>query len=193
MKKKNKLLSIAAAATMLAAALMYSSCKKEEKTVVPAPPGNEFLTTAIITATNAANASDVVTAKWVDLTPDDLNPPSQIDTLKLKAGATYNIEIGILDETTTPAGDVGADIYERRNYHIFCFNVTGLSSGFSITRTDYDTNNPPLPFGMKDDITTGSVSTGTLEVQLKHQPNLKDGTCDPGSVDFDVTYPVIVY
>lgn len=193
MQNKNKMLNAAAAAIVLSAAMMYSSCKKEEQTVVPAPPGNEFLTTVIYTATNANDASDVQTVRWVDLTPEDANPPTQIDTLKLRASATYNCTISLLDETTNPAGDIGAEIYERRNYHIFCFNTTGLNAGFTVTRTDVDTNNPPLPFGMQNNITSGTVSSGTLDIIMKHQPNVKDGTCNPGSVDFEVTYPVIVY
>jgi len=169
-----------------------SSCEKEEEILVPAPPGNEFITTSIITATNIADASDVQVVRWVDLTPGDAVGPTQIDTLKLRADATYNCTIGILDETVLPAGNIGEEISERRNYHIFCFYPSGLS-GFSMVATDVDTNVPALPFGMENKITTGGTGNGQIEVALKHQPNVKDGTCDPGSVDFNVVYPVIVY
>jgi len=188
-----KYLRVAAVVIVLLAALVYSSCRKEEKTVVPAPPGNEFLTTCIFSGVNKSDTSDHFSAHLVDLTPDDTVGPTRIDTIKLKAGASYTCTVGILDETKTPAADVGAEIYERRNYHLICFTITGLSSGFTVTRTDLDSNNPPLQIGLKDDVTAGAVGTGSLEIQLKHQPNLKNGSCDPGSVDFDVTYPVIVH
>ena len=56
--------------------------------------------------------------------------------------------------------------------------------------TDQDTNVPPLPVGLMSVITTGNTSTGTLEVILRHQPNVKNGTYPPGSTDLDVFYPV---
>jgi hypothetical protein len=29
-----------------------------------------------------------------------------------------------------------------------------------------------------------------LRIALKHQPKSKDGTCDPGETDVDVTFPL---
>ena len=172
--------------------LTISSCKKEEEILVPAPPGNEFITTASITATNSADTTDILVVRWIDLTPGDAVGPTQIDTLKLRANAIYTCKISLLDETILPAGDIGEDISERRNYHIFCFSSTGLS-GFSMVATDLDTNTPALPFGMENKIITGAAGNGSIEVALKHQPNVKDGSCTPGSVDFNVVYPVIVF
>jgi len=63
----------------------------------------------------------------------------------------------------------------------------------TVTRTDEDTNNPPLQIGLKDNFVTGAASSGILRVVLRHQPNAKNGTYDPGSSDFDVTYAVTVY
>lgn len=63
----------------------------------------------------------------------------------------------------------------------------------TVTRTDEDTNNPPLQIGLKDNFTTGAASSGILRMVLRHQPNAKNGTFDPGSSDLDVTYAVTVY
>ena len=63
----------------------------------------------------------------------------------------------------------------------------------TVTRTDEDTNKPPLQIGLQDNYVTGTAGTGTLRVVLRHQPNAKDGTYDPGSTDLDVTYAITIY
>lgn len=171
--------------------LSFFSCNKDEKKISPPPPENELITTAILRVVNTVDSSDVHIAKWVDLTPGDAIGPSQIDTLRLRSNSVYLCSISILDETTTPAGNIGEEVSERRNYHIFCFFSSGLSH-FTIIATDVDTNTPAFPFGMNSKITTGDAGNGNLQITLKHQPEGKDGTCNPGSVDFNVTYPVKV-
>ena len=63
----------------------------------------------------------------------------------------------------------------------------------TVSRTDEDSNNPPLQIGLQDNFVTGAASSGILRTVLRHQPNAKNGTYDPGSTDFDVTYAVTVY
>ncbi|HVU54799.1 MAG TPA: hypothetical protein VHD83_07080 [Puia sp.] len=172
--------------------LFFYACKKDEKTVSPPLPGNEFLTTVRLVATNTADANDVQVATITDTTiiahpADSINHP----TLTLKAGSTYNVSVLFLDETKTPAGNVTDDIYDRRNYHLLCFDISGGAT-LTVARTDLDTNNPPLPIGLQDKFTTGAASTGTLNVQLRHQPNAKNGSCDPGSSDADVDFNIVI-
>lgn len=176
---------------MAAAVIAMTSCNKQEQIVQPAPPENEFLTTVILTCVSA-DGSDTEIATWRDLTPDDTIPPDTSEAvLNLKTNTVYHLQIGLLDETQTPPGDVGAEILDRGNYHLFCFYTTGtLSDNLTITRTDQDTNDPPLPIGLQDDLSTMDVSNGYLEVVLRHQPNEKDGSCDPGSTDLDVFFRI---
>jgi hypothetical protein len=173
--------------------LGFNGCNKDEKTVSPPVPGNEFLTSVRVTATNTTDPTDVQVAIITDTTIIP-NPPESInhDTLNLKANSVYTVTIEFLDETKNPPGQVTDDIYDRRNYHLICFET---SPGLNVTvvRTDLDTNNPPLQIGLQDKITTGAVSKGTLNVQLRHQPNAKNGDCAPGSSDADVTFDVNVY
>ena len=63
----------------------------------------------------------------------------------------------------------------------------------TVNRTDVDDNTPPLQIGLQDNFVTGAASTGTLRTVLRHQPNAKNGTYDPGSTDLDVTYAVTIY
>ncbi|HEY0271622.1 MAG TPA: hypothetical protein VGC22_00500 [Chitinophaga sp.] len=175
---------------LLGAAVLLHACNKDEKAVAPPVPGNEFLTTVKVRAVNTQDPTDVQVASWTDETLI-ANPPDSINTpvLNLKANATYTAEVLFLDETKTPAGDVTEEIKERQNYHLVCFTTT---SGLNLTvkRTDLDTNVPALEVGLEDQFTTGAAGTGSLNVQLRHQPNAKNGSCDPGSTDADVTYTV---
>ncbi len=178
-------------ATLLAVLIVVlHACSKDEKAVAPPVPGNEFLTTVQLKVTNAANPADVQTASWKDLTPDD---PDGVDiskaVLNLKPNSTYKVEVLFLDETQSPAGDVTEEIKERQNYHLICFsNSAGLN--LTVQRTDKDTNTPALEVGLEDQFTTGTASNGTLNIQLRHQPNLKNGSCEPGSTDADVDFTV---
>ena len=171
--------------------LTFNACKKDEKTVSPPVPGNEFLTTVRLIATNANDPSDVQVGTITDETiipnaPDSINHPNMM----LKANSTYNVQVLFLDETKTPVGNVTDDIYDRRNYHLICFEPS--ASNITVVRTDLDTNNPPLQIGLQDKFTTGAAGTNMLNVQLRHQPNAKNGDCAPGSSDADVTYNITV-
>ena len=71
-------------------------------------------------------------------------------------------------------------------------SAAGNPLNLAVTRTDQDSNNPPLPIGLSDNFVTGATSNGILRVVLRHQPNAKNGTYDPGSTDLDVTYAVFI-
>ena len=212
---QNNILSISG--LILATMLLWASCKKPEASVTPPPPDNEYLTTVKIVAVNRADSNDVVTATWVDLTPDDLNPPDTSNAiLNLRANSVYDAKVFFLDETQSPPGDITAEIKDRQNYHLIFFQPTPVApadtvSGVAYTtipgtpaspngpylnlhvaRTDLDNNNPPLPIGLTDKFTTGAASSGHLEVLVRHQPDGKNGTYAPGSVDGDVTFRVTI-
>jgi hypothetical protein len=139
--------------------------------------------------------------------------------LTLKPNTTYNVAVGLLDKTQTPTFDVAAEIKDRANIHSFFFQPlpttqaliipaptgadtyplpiptplpTGAPLNLTVTRTDRDTNTTPLPLGITNTFVTGAASTGYLQVVLRHQPNLKDGTYAPGSTDFDAGFRVTI-
>jgi hypothetical protein len=166
--------------------ICWSACNKKEQAVAPPLPGNEPLTTLTLRVVNANDATDTSTASWVQLDPTGTtNPDTSHATLHLKSGASYNVTVQLLDSLN----DITSEIKDRENYHLFCFDV---ASGLNLTckQTDLDTNPKPLPIGLADLFTTGAASTGSLEVTLHHQPNVKDGTCAPGSIDIDATFTI---
>lgn len=177
---------------IIATALLWASCKKEEKNVQPPDPENEVITTVKLVATNNADITDISTALWKDLTPNDGNPDTSQATLKLKKDAVYTVSVLFLDETKNPAADITQEVSDRGNYHLICY---APSSGLnlSVIRTDKDSNSPALEIGLKSKFTTGAAGTGKLNVSLHHQPSGKNGTdCSIGSTDADVNFAVKV-
>jgi len=188
-----KLNKIIISATVVAATgILWTSCKKEEKNVAPPDPENEVITTVKLVATNDADTSDIRTATWKDLTPNDGNPDTSGATLTLKKDGVYSVSVIFTDETKSPAADITSEVSERGNYHLICYQP---SSGLNLTivRTDKDSNSPALEIGLKSRFTTGAASTGKLNVSLHHQPSGKNGTdCGIGSTDADVNFTVKV-
>jgi hypothetical protein len=63
-----------------------------------------------------------------------------------------------------------------------------ITANINVTITDKDGNN--LPVGLESLWTTGAASSGAINVVLRHQPGVKDGTETPGDTDIDVVFPV---
>jgi hypothetical protein len=176
--------------TIVTLIFFWSACNKQEKAVAPPVPGNEFITTLKLVATNAADSTDTVSGASTKLNPNDTSAPdTSLARLTLRANAVYNVKVMLLDETKNPPDDITPEILQRENYHLFCFTIAPALN-LSVQRTDHDTNNPPLEIGLTDKFTTGNASSGNLEVVLHHQPNVKNGTCDPGSIDIDVNFTI---
>jgi hypothetical protein len=214
MKKLTFYLSCIASIAITITMLTVASCKKTEQVITPKPPSNEFLTTVIFQCINTAAPFDTTTSVWRQLDPTGTAlPDTSKATLTFKRGSTYRCNIYILDETKTAiaslasntpynfniakipstTANVTTEIRARQNYHLMCFDMTGgvpsLASNLTVVRTDYDTNTPALQVGLNDNVTTGGVpltASGRMELTLHHQPNVKNGSCGPGTDDFDI-------
>jgi hypothetical protein len=218
MKKKTFYLTSIAAITFAAIMFTVSSCNKSEQVVTPHPPANEFITTVVMQCINNNAPHDTETCIWRDVTPSGTNPPDTTEAyLNLARNTTYAVKLYALDETKTSTAmladtnhfninkiasttvDVQIELEQRVNYHLICFTLTqgtgvGLNADLSIVRDDYDNNNPPLQVGFVDTFTSlnNGVSGGRMEVVQHHQPNVKNGDCAPGSIDYDVFFNVNV-
>jgi len=172
--------------------IFWSACNKQEKAVAPPVPGNEFITTLKLVATNVADSTDMVSCAWTKLNPNDTSAPdTSLAHMKLRANAVYNVKVMVLDETKTPPLDITPEIQDRENYHLVCFTIApGLN--LSVQRTDHDTNTPQHEVGLADKFAAGSPSSGNLEVVLHHQPNVKNGDCNRGSIDIDVNFTIYI-
>ena len=183
MKKKNLIILVAIAAIVV----VWSSCNKNVQTpAVNIAP--EVLTTEKLIATNVNDPTDVDSAQWVQLDLTGAAPPDiSHDTLRLKANATYSVQYKIYDS----ALDQTPLILSRENFHLICFDIAP-DLNLTITRTDHDNNNPPLPIGLQDKFVTGAASADTIVVTQWHQPNVKNGDCGLGAIDIQSPFYVII-
>ncbi|GAB4026661.1 hypothetical protein [Spirosoma koreense] len=174
---------------LIAVSLLAGACKHDEENVAPTDD-NEAITTATLSLTNTANAQDVVTAtiEAINTSPDFTKA-----TLNLKANATYSGAIQLYDKTQTPTLDATVEIREKANEHLFVYTPSATSL-LTVTITDRDTNPAPGPYpiGLAFTVKTGAATTGKLKVQLRHQPNAKNGTSTPGTDDLNVDFPVVI-
>jgi hypothetical protein len=182
-------------ATIILSALLLIvavSCKKEKNNTITNPPNpneEELITTFRITFTDSAGIAPQVVASFVDIDGPGGNAPSAFDTIRLLANKTYHASITLLNESVSPAEDITAEVQEEGVDHLFCFELTsGLHA--TITRADQDVNG--LPIGLLNNWVTGTASTGTATIRLRHQPGVKNGDCAPGETDIELNFYTVI-
>lgn len=168
------------------------SCKKD-KDVVPtpvAPNENEVITTFTLVMEDEANPKAMpLLYTWKDMDGDG-SGVATIPTIILEPNKVYNTGLLILDETKKPADTTSYEIEEERNNHQFFFKPMGVN--LTVAYDDADDNK--VPVGLLTKFTTGAASAGSINIVLKHQPDVKpktgQGDESKGSTDINLTLPV---
>lgn len=174
----------------LALLLFIGGCSKKEQ---PAPAEeNELITTVRLKFTENGT-TNTQTFEWKDLDGDGGNAPT-INSIILRSGRTYKLDVEFLDESTTPAKNKTTEIQTEADRHLVVFTPLP-SSLLTYTAGDKDSRNFPL--GLTGTVVTSFTNMGTLRVQLRHQPPIngqpaKNGTITPGSDDVNVTFSMTV-
>jgi hypothetical protein len=211
--KKNKIIVITTLLTCSIFLFTWTACNKKAEYTAPIVPGNEPITTLRLIAQNINEPSDIDTGIWTQLNTN--NGPLTLTQahMTLKTNASYRVYVDLLDldfpvSTDTPYF-VTPLIEARKNFHLVCFQAdSSMYGGFSVQtpgwgtttaatlniyREDSDANTHPLAVGLVDSFVTGADSSaGILDVTLHHQPNVKDGTCPPGSIDIEATDTIYI-
>ncbi|MBX2944430.1 MAG: hypothetical protein KF725_01250 [Cyclobacteriaceae bacterium] len=184
-------------APFLLATLLLVSCGDD-----PEPPNEEeLITTLIVTLTS--DGGSPVTLKFYD--PDGSGPeegqftytpiaPGTSPAALLAMNTTYLATIQLLDESKSPTEDITEEIEEEADEHLFCFmqNVSGMTISYADTEADY-LSSGSLPVGLKTTWSTTTAGSGTVQITLRHQPGVKNGTCPGGGdTDIEVTFNVVV-
>lgn len=189
MKRKNSLWISSVSIVLLITGLY--SCKKDEQKPNDTPSAiqneEELITTFTITLTDAVGVEPTVEATFRDTDGEGGNTPTTFDYIVLQSNTTYNATITLLNESVAPAENISEEVHEEGDEHIFCFEPT--NSNVTITRTDSDGT---YGIGLTSDWTTGDASSGTVLISLKHQPGVKNGTCEPGETDIELLFNVEV-
>jgi hypothetical protein len=191
MKKTYLILSIASLSLLF-------SCKKDDHDHEPHDHGageQELITRLELHLTNSTLSSDIVIAKFNDPEGEGKGADPTIDTLKVKAGTTYNAVLKIYDDTKSPVDTISGEIKEEANAHRFHYTYSALGSTattLNVTITDNDTKNPPLPLGLTLTINTGTIAgLGKLNINLRHFDDAnKTNNPTDGEQDINVDFPV---
>lgn len=194
---KNIFKSVMIVCVMLA---LLTACKKN-KTSDPNPTtpievggGDEENITRVVLILNNGAFKDTVTYK--DLKGD--GSKITIDSLILKADATYLVEVKVYDDTKNPVMLVSEEIAKEANFHRFHYVLSSasVSPNIPVGILDQDTNSPPQPLGLLFNLFTGSKSEiGNFKISLRHFAEGVKKNADPagGQQDILVNFPVRLY
>ena len=150
---------------------------------------NEYFTTVKVIAINQSTlAAD--TFQYVNYNETVSNPPSYVDTIKLKANTLYTIQLRLVNATRNPPYDMTDSITANADKHLMIYDLDPTSG--MITVKIHDKDSKGLPLGLMSNWQTSDTTRGFLRLILRHQPGSKNGTQTPGSTDFEADYPVVV-
>lgn len=153
---------------------------------------NELITTVNLKFTEQGT-TNTLTFTWRDTDGDGGNAPT-IQPIQLRANRTYKLDAEFLNESVMPAENKTTEIKEEADEHLVVYTASP-SSLLTFTAGDKDSRN--LAIGLTGTARTGAAGTGTLRVQVRHQPPVsgkatKDGTATPGSDDANASFNITI-
>lgn len=168
-------------------------CDKRENTQHTSE--NELITRVTLSLiSNDISNKDSLFIFWDD--PDGIggNNPRLPDTLHLKANKQYVCFVDFGEEQNGLFQDITNTIKNEGVNHLICFDVNSITmppnAGITITRADKDKNG--MEIGLETMWKMNRTDIGSVKVRLKHQPGIKNGTCDPGETDVEVDFPFVI-
>lgn len=175
---------------LMLAPLVFIGCDSDD----PEPVNEEELITTLIYELTPVGGGSTVTLTFRDLDGDGGDAPV-ITTEKLAANTSYTGSLTLLNESETPAEDITEEIEEEDEEHQFFFAI--VTTDATITYADEDPNGNPI--GLATNLGAGAVSTGTLTIVLRHEPDkdaagVSDGdiTNAGGETDIEVTFDLVI-
>ncbi|MBK9578986.1 MAG: hypothetical protein IPO40_18110 [Fibrobacteres bacterium] len=150
---------------------------------------HESITTVQLKLANRAIPSDTLTLKYVDADGVGGAAPILPGLGRLKSGATYDASVRFLDQSNpSDIHDLNEEIGGSESDDHRIFWTTGSKLAASIV----DLDSKGLSLGLKATLTTVSVGTDTLRINLRHLPGIKTATSKitDGETDADVAFPL---
>jgi len=207
---------------LLSIIVLSQSCVKDKNKPAPATPpapiidASELITSFRITFTDSASGS---ISSFLFRDPDGeggqpayFGPTisSQSDSvIELSANKTYYSEIILLDESKSPIDSISNEVDEEGQEHMFFYNngantilnpnnpyrIFLNGSNVEITYSDLDQGTPQRGIGLKTRVRTAATTAPfkyPLNITLRHQPGIKNGTYSPGESDISVDFKLRV-
>ncbi len=174
----------------LAFVLVLFSCGKDNDDP-ETPPATvneeELITTVTLEFFDPLGIHPDVSATFRDTDGPGGAEPSQFDTIYLVPSVLYNAHVVLLNESVDPPENITDEVLEEAVDHLFCYTPEGID--LEIVRTDSDGT---FELGITSNWQTGVSGEGAVVLVLKHQPGIKDGSCEPGETDVEISFPVVI-
>ena len=167
------------------ALVLFASCSDDDDT--PAPVVAQELITnvnVIFTPTDTNNATVTLSA----VSADGIVDPTLNVVGTFVAGTTYNATVTITDEVNNE--NILTEVIEEKDEHFFVYAINTIDFT-SMTRASNDEvrTNDGASLGVNTTWVAGDASTGTLTLQLVHEPttvNDDDGFGSATGGEFDI-------
>lgn len=177
---------------LLTLGILSWSCKKNQDEAPSPQDQNE--TELITTVSLIIKDNGVLVDTFSFNDPDGVGGIApMVEHITLGANKTYTCTLLLLDETKNPVDTTSKEIEEEKDLHQFFFHPSA-GTNMSFSYIDYDDHG--VPVGLQTNVTTGTVSTGTLTIVLKHQPDVKptsgNGNEALGETDVEVSFDVTI-
>jgi len=169
----------------LVSMLFFQSCGKNEDLVFEGE--QELITDVILTLTPVAGGTPAVLL-FNDPDGEIGSVAPEITVGILQSGTTYIGEIVLLNNAGESTEDITAEVKAEGEEHLFCYTTDG---DITIDITDKDASG--LNLGILTLWSVGSTIGNTeVQVVLKHQPGVKNGSCDVGDTDIEIVFPIAI-
>jgi hypothetical protein len=145
---------------LLVTGAVVTSCKKDK---TEEPNAEEVITTMKLTFAPVGGGT-TLTYQLDD--PD--GPGGSIPTLDeiiLAPSKVYNVSIEILNKTKNPVEDITPEIISEADAHRFYYEA---AAGLNLTIGNLNNDANGVPLGITSTFTTGAVSSGKLNITLRH-------------------------
>ncbi|WP_116124862.1 type 1 periplasmic binding fold superfamily protein [Lewinella sp. IMCC34183] len=173
--------------------LLFTSCGDKDDPVIE---NEEEVITDLVYVLTPVDNGETVTFRFSDPDGDGPEMATTDITGDLMANTSY---LGTLSLTNasdpSDPEDITAEISAEDEDHQFFFVPSG---GLDVTVAYADSDNDGNPVGLLTEMETGAVSSGGLQIILRHEPNkaagatISDPTGAGGETDIAVTFPVSV-
>lgn len=155
------------------------ACGDDPIPEVPEPGENveEVITT--VNLTFSPDVGDPVTASWVDADGDGGAEPT-VEEIALTEGLAYTLTIELSNDLEAEPEDITQEIQDEDDEHQFFFggeavqsDATGDVEGsyIEVVYGDMDDNGDPV--GLTNEVNATAAGSGTLNVILRHMPEVK--------------------
>lgn len=173
----------------IAASMLALSCKKNKLDPIENPPSQneeELITTMKLNFVDSSGIDPTLEFYFKDIDGPGGNAPSLFDTIRINSNKTYLVSLELFNEAVIPSQNISNEVLAEAVDHLFCF-IPSINGNLTINRTDSDGT---YELGLSSKWKSAATSNGSVMIKLKHQPGIKNGSCDVGETDIELNFQV---